>query len=194
MTQLLDLIRQPGWWSVGVACVAYTACAFAMLPAWPITLALGSIYGIWGGLLIAMPPSVASATAVFVLARSVLRGWARRQMAGSRRLVAVSRAVGQHGTWIVFLLRLSPIVPFNLLNYALSLTDVGLRPFIIATTVGMLPPTILYLYIGSLGASLARGTEYTGWRAVLYVAGLLATAAAVWLIGRTVRKMLPDQL
>jgi uncharacterized membrane protein YdjX (TVP38/TMEM64 family) len=66
-----------------------------------------------------------------------------------------------------------------------------LSVFVIATTIGMLPPTILYLYIGSLGASLARGTEYTGWRAVAYVAGLIATAAAVWLIGRAVKRILP---
>jgi uncharacterized membrane protein YdjX (TVP38/TMEM64 family) len=191
MTHLLDLIRQPGWWSIGLAWVAYTAGAFAMLPVWPVTLALGSIYGIWRGLLIVMPASVASATAVFVVARSLLRDWVRRRVARSRRLVAISRAVGEQGTWVVFLLRLSPLVPFNLLNYALSVTEVRLSVFVIATTIGMLPPTILYLYIGSLGASLARGTEYTGWRAVAYVAGLIATAAAVWLIGRAVKRILP---
>ena len=194
MTHLLDLIRHPGWWSVGLTWAAYIVCAFAMLPAWPITLALGSIYGIWRGLLIAMPAGVASATAVFVLARSVLREWARRRIAGSQRLVAISRAVGAHGTWVVFLLRLSPVVPFNLLNYALSVTEVRLRVFVIATTIGMLPPTILYLYMGSLGAALARGTEYRGWRAVAYVAGLIATAGVVWLVGRAVKKTLPAEL
>lgn len=194
MTHFLDLIRHPGWWSIALACAAYTVCAFAMLPAWPITMALGSIYGIWRGLLISTPASVAGATAVFVLARSGLRDWARRRMAGSERLVAISRAVSTEGPWVVFLLRLSPVVPFNLLNYALSVTDVGLRVYVIATTIGIVPPTVLYLYMGSLSASVARGTVYTGWRAFAYVAGLLATAAAVWLVGRAVKKTLPAHL
>jgi uncharacterized membrane protein YdjX (TVP38/TMEM64 family) len=194
MSHLLDLIRHPGWWSIGLACAAYTVCAFAMLPAWPITMALGSIYGIWKGLLIATPASVAGATAVFVMARSTLREWARRRMTRSRRLAAISRAVSDEGPWVVFLLRLSPVVPFNLLNYALSLTDVRLRVYVIATTTGMLPPTVLYLYAGSLSASVARGDVYTGWRAVVYVTGLAATATAVWLVGRTVKRTLPPEL
>jgi uncharacterized membrane protein YdjX (TVP38/TMEM64 family) len=194
MTHILDLIRHPGWWSIALACAAYTVCAFAMLPAWPITVALGSIYGIWRGLLIATPASVAGATVVFVMARSTMRGWAQRRIAGSERLAAISRAVSQEGPWVVFLLRLSPIVPFNLLNYALSATDVRLRVYVIATTIGMLPPTVLYLYMGSLSASVARGTVYTGWRTAMYLAGLIATAAAIWLVGRAVKKALPPQL
>ncbi|HEX3704432.1 MAG TPA: TVP38/TMEM64 family protein [Vicinamibacterales bacterium] len=194
MTHLLDLIRHPGWGSIGLACAGYTVCAFAMLPAWPLTVALGSIYGIWRGLLIATPASVAGATAVFVMARSTMRDWAQRRMAGSGRLVAISRAVSDEGPWVVFLLRLSPVIPFNLLNYALSVTQVSLRVYVVATTIGMLPPTVLYLYMGSLSASVARGTGYTGWRAGMYVAGLAATAGAVWLVGRAVKKALPTEL
>ena len=194
MTHILDLIRHPGWWSIGLACAAYTVCAFAMLPAWPITVALGSIYGIWEGLLIATPASVVGATVVFLMARSALRDWARRRMANSRRLAAISRAVSDEGPWVVFLLRLSPVVPFNLLNYALSVTDVRLRVYVIATTIGMLPPTVLYLYAGSLSASVARGDVYTGWRAVVYVAGLVATGGAIWLVGRAVKRTLSPQL
>jgi uncharacterized membrane protein YdjX (TVP38/TMEM64 family) len=194
MTHLLDVIRHPGWWSIMAACAAYTLCAFAMLPAWPITVALGSIYGIWRGLLIATPASVAGATGVFMMARSALGDWARRRIAGSDRLVAINRAVGQEGPWVVFLLRLSPVVPFNMLNYALSVTDVRLDVYVVATAIGMLPPTVLYLYIGSLSASVAEGTVYAGWRSTAYVAGLAATAGAVWLVGRAVKKALPPQL
>ncbi len=91
---------------------------------------------------------------------------------------------------MVFLLRLSPVVPFNVLNYALSITDLPLRVYVAATAIGMVPPTILYLYLGSLTGSVARGTGYTGWQLVAYLAGLVATAGAVWLIGRAVRKAL----
>jgi uncharacterized membrane protein YdjX (TVP38/TMEM64 family) len=190
MIHLLDLIRQPGWAGVVMAFAAYAVCALTMLPAWPITVTLGSLYGIRGGLFIAAPASVAAATAIFLLGRSVLRNWARRRIAGSKRLTAISRAVSQQSGWVVLLLRLSPIVPFNVLNYALSLTDVPLHVYVAATAIGMLPPTILYLYLGSLTASLARGTAYTGWRTAGYVLGLIPVCAAVWLIGRTVRDTL----
>jgi uncharacterized membrane protein YdjX (TVP38/TMEM64 family) len=194
MTQLLDLIRQPGWAGVAVAFAAYAACALAMLPAWPVTVTLGSIYGIGRGLLIASPASLAAATAIFLLGRSVLRGWVRRRIAGSTRIVAISRAVSRQGGWVVFLLRLSPVVPFNLLNYALSVTDLPLRVYMAATALGTLPPTIFYLYLGSVTASVARGTVYTGWQTAAYILGLLPTAAAMWLIGRAVRHTLSKDI
>jgi uncharacterized membrane protein YdjX (TVP38/TMEM64 family) len=81
-----------------------------------------------------------------------------------------------------------------MLNYALSVTDVRLDVYVVATAIGMLPPTVLYLYIGSLSASVAEGTVYAGWRSTAYVAGLAATAGAVWLVGRAVKKALPPQL
>ena len=190
MIHLLDLIRQPGWLGITMAFAAYAVCALAMLPAWPITVTIGSIYGIRRGLFIASPASVAAATATFLLGRSVLRDWARRRIAGSKRLEAISRAVSRQSGWVVFLLRLSPIVPFNVLSYALSLTDVPLHVYVAATAAGALPPTILYLYLGSVTASLAHGTPYTGWRTAASVLGLLPACAAVWLIGRAVRDAL----
>jgi uncharacterized membrane protein YdjX (TVP38/TMEM64 family) len=190
MIRLLDLIRQPGWPGVAMAFAAYAVCSLAMLPAWPITVALGSVYGIRRGLLIASPASVAAATAIFVLGRSVLRDWARRRIAGSKRLTAISRAVSRPSGWVVLLLRVSPIVPFNVLNYALSLTDVPLHVYVAATAVGTLPPTMLYLYLGSVTASVARGTAYTGWQTAAYALGLLPAGAAAWLIGRAVRDAL----
>jgi uncharacterized membrane protein YdjX (TVP38/TMEM64 family) len=190
MTNLLDLIRHPGLASVALAFAAYALCALAMLPAWPITMTLGSIYGIWRGLLIASPASIAGATVVFVLGRTVLRNRVRRRIARSDRIDVIVRAVGEQGAWVVFLLRLSPVVPFNLLNYALCITDLPLRVYVVATAIGMLPPTILYLYLGSLTGSVARGDGYTGWQMAMYVGGLVATGGAVWLIGRAVRKTL----
>jgi uncharacterized membrane protein YdjX (TVP38/TMEM64 family) len=190
MIHLLGLIRQPGWPGVAMAFAAYALCALAMLPAWPITMTLGSIYGIRRGLLIASPASVAAATAIFLLGRSVLRDWARRRIAGSKRIAAISRAVNQQSGWVVFLLRLSPIVPANVLSYALSLTDVPLHVYVAATAAGTLPPTILYLYLGSVTASLARGTVYSRWQTAAYALGLLPAGAAIWLIGRAVRDTL----
>ncbi len=194
MTDLFDFIRYPGVANVAAAIAAYALLSLAMLPVWPITIVIGSIYGIWHGLLVAMPASVGGATAAFVLGRSVLRDWARRRMARWQRLEAISRAVADQGGWIVFLLRLSPIVPFNFLNYALSVTDLRLSVYIMSTVLGILPATIVYLYLGSVTAAVARGTTYNAWEMTLYVGGFVVTALAIWLVGRAVRRRVETEL
>ena len=100
--------------------------------------------------------SVAAATLAFVLGRTVARGWIARRIAGSPRFAAVDEAIGENGFRIVLLLRLSPLFPFNLLNYALGLTRLSLRDYVVASALGMLPGTILYVYLGSLVTSASE--------------------------------------
>ena len=88
---------------------------------------------------------------------------------------------------------MSPVVPFNLINYALSVTDLRLGVYFVTTTIWILPATLMYLYIGAATTSVAR-TRYTGVELVFYVIGLVATVLAVWLIGRAVRKTLDAEL
>ena len=186
---LVDLAGQPSWLGLAGAFTAYVVLSLAMLPVWPVTIFLGSIYGIWTGLLIAMPSSTAGALAVFVLGQSILRNWVRRRMEGWDRVQAITRVLGDRSGWIALLLRLSPVVPFNLINYALSITDIGPGVYFVTTVVGILPATVMYLYIGAATVSVAR-QSYTGVELAVYVVGLIATVLAVWLIGRAVRKTL----
>jgi uncharacterized membrane protein YdjX (TVP38/TMEM64 family) len=192
MADLFEFLRHPTWLGLIGAFAAYVILSLAMLPVWPVTIFLGSIYGIWGGLLIAMPASVAGALAVFVLGQSILRDWARRRMAGWSRLEALTRVVGDERGWIALLLRLSPVVPFNLINYALSLTDLRLGVYFVTTVVGILPATLMYLSLGAATVSVAR--KSTTVEVTIYVVGLIATVLAVWLIGRAVRSTLDAQL
>lgn len=115
------------------------------------------------------------------------------------RFQAVDRAVGREGFKIVALLRLSPLFPFTIGNYALGLTRVRLRDYVLASWIGMLPGTVLYVYLGSLLTSatdLARGapTQASPATRLLYWGGLVATALVVWLITRTARRSLPELL
>ena len=192
MADLLEFLRDPTWLGLAGAFAAYVILSLAMLPVWPVTIFLGSIYGIWVGLLIAMPASVAGALVVFVLGQSILRDWARRRIAGWSRLEAITRVVGDERGWIALLLRLSPVVPFNLINYALSLTDLRLGVYFVTTVVGILPATLMYLYLGAATVSVAR--KNTSVEVTIYVIGLIATVLAVWLIGRAVRKTLDAQI
>jgi uncharacterized membrane protein YdjX (TVP38/TMEM64 family) len=166
------------------------ALSLAMLPVWPLTILLGSVYGIWIGLLVSMPSSLFAAAAVFLLGQSVLRTWARRRIAGWANVEAITRAIGSEGGWIALLLRLSPVVPFNLINYALSITDLKFRTYLLTTVVGIFPATLMYLYLGAATTTVAAGTRQSTLQLSMYIVGLIATVLAVWMIGRAVRRAL----
>ena len=109
------------------------------------------------------------------------RGAVERRLAGNARFVALDRAIGGDGRRLVFLLRLSPVFPFNLLNYALGLTRVRLVDFL-AASIGMLPGTLLYVYYGKLAgdvAALVGGAEHTRGAATYAVLGLGLVATLV---------------
>ena len=99
---------------------------------------------------------------------------------------------------LVLLLRLSPLVPFDVLNYALSLSGVSLRTFVVASFIGMLPGTALYVYLGSLApaaAELSSAAQHGGTtRTVLYAAGLAATVAVAVIAARTAKHALDEEL
>lgn len=161
-------------------------------------MAAGFAYGPIRGLLVASPASVLAATTAFLLGRTVLRGWIQRKIARSPKVRAIDRAVERNSFRLILLLRLSPVIPFNMLNYALGLSKASLGRYVIASLIGMLPGTWLYVYLGSLAttaaglgeASRAGGRE----RLVLTAIGLAATVAAIIFVTRAARRALEQEL
>jgi len=197
-TTLAERARGTGVLGVAIFVLAYVGATVAFLPGSLLTLAAGFAYGPFWGLAVASPASVAGATAAFLLGRTYLRGWAHRKTADSPRMRAIWRAVEREQFKVVFLLRLSPLVPFNVLNYALSLSNVRVGTFVVASALGMLPGTVLYVYLGSLAPTAAQLTVAaqgggTG-RTLLYVAGLAATIAVVVIASRAARRALRAEL
>lgn len=160
--------------------LAYAAACVALLPASALTVAAGAYFGPAKAFALVSAGSMLGATAAFLLGRHALRGWVERKLAGNPKLAAVDAAVEKQGWKVVLLLRLSPLIPFNLLNYALGLTKVPAGQYVLASWLGMMPGTALFVL---LGASARRP-------AALTVAGLAATAAAVWLVTREAKKAL----
>jgi len=171
--------------------VGYAAATVAFIPGSILTLAAGAIFGLAKGtLLVFVGASLGSALA-FLVARYVARTSIERRIQGNARFARIDSAVADEGLKIVFLLRLSPVFPYNLLNYALGLTRVRIRDYLIAS-IGMLPGTFLYVYygkaIGSL-AAVAGGAEVDrgmGYWSVLGL-GLLATILVTTIVTKIAR-------
>jgi uncharacterized membrane protein YdjX (TVP38/TMEM64 family) len=179
--------------------LAYILGTLLFVPGSILTLTAGFLYGVGGGFLVAMPGSLIGSLLAFLLGRTVLRGPTERLLRRHPRFLAVQGAVSDNAFRVVALLRLSPLVPFNLLNYGLGVTRVPLGPYLLASALGMLPGALLYLYAGSLltgvGAVLSGQRPDTGWAGrLLFVGGLLATVAAVAVIGRAARRALEKSL
>ena len=191
-TRLAVHARGTGATGVVIFIAAYILSTIAVLPGAILTLAAGFAYGPLWGLAIASPASVAGATCAFLLGRTFLRGWAERTVGNSPRMRAVDAAVSREGFKLVMLLRLSPLFPFSVLNYALSLTSVSLGQYVLASAIGMLPGTALYVYLGSLAPAAAEissaGHGGGATRIVLYATGLIATVAVVIIGTRAARR------
>lgn len=176
--------------------LGYALAVVAFVPGSVLTLAAGAIFGLAEGTLWVFLAAVLGSAAAFLVARHVARGRVEDRIAGDARFAAIDRAIGREGRKIVFLLRLSPVFPFNLLNYALGLTKVRFVDYLVAS-LGMLPGTVLYVYSGKLVgdvAAVAGGVELergpADW-AVLGV-GLVATAVVTFYVTRIARRALDD--
>jgi uncharacterized membrane protein YdjX (TVP38/TMEM64 family) len=176
----------------------YIVACVALIPASLLTLAAGALFGVLWGTIYTLVGAVVGATVAFLIARYAARRVVERRLAGNPRFAAIDRAVGAEGLKIVTLLRLSPVFPFSLLNYALGLTHVTLADYLIGM-IGIVPGTLLYVYLGKVGgdlAALAIGVHPTGGPAstALLMIGLLATIAVTVLIGRVARRALAHDI
>lgn len=189
-------IRSLGALGPIVYVLGYVIAVVAGVPASLLTLAAGAIFGLWAGTLWALLGATLGASAAFLVARYVARGRVEKRVAREPRFAAIDRAIANDGRRIVFLLRLSPAVPFTLLNYLLGLTNVRFADFLVGS-VGMLPGTVLYVYSGKVAGDVAAATGGAGATRgtasyALIALGLLATIAVTVLITRIARRALND--
>lgn len=196
--QLVEWVHGAGAIGLAVFVTAYCAATLLLLPASLLTAAAGWLYGPLLGTLVVSPVSVAAATLAFLLGRTGARQQVARRAAREARLADIDAAIGRQGLHIVTLLRLSPVIPFGLLNYALGLTRVRLRDFVLGSFVGMLPATFLYVYLGSAVTALSQIGEDAAAagaaRRGLYWAGLAATVAVTFVITSVARRGLTEAI
>ena len=185
-----------GPWGPVVFIAGYAAAVVVFVPASLLTLAAGAIFGIVEGTLYVFIAAVIGSCLAFLVGRHAARSAIERRIAGNPRFAAIDRATGKQGRRIVFLLRLSPAFPFNLLNYALGLTSVRFVDYAVAS-VGMLPATVLYVYLGKVAgdvAAIAGGASTNGGpaQAALLTVGLAATVVVTLYVTRIARRALAE--
>ena len=166
--------------------VAYAVAALLMLPGGILTIGAGLIFGLGWGFVAVSIGSTIGASLAFLLGRSVARDKIRALTEDKPKFRQIDRAIGERGAKLIFLLRLSPVVPFNLSNYFYGLTAVRFWPYVLASWIGMMPGTIAYVYFGTLGRAAAQSAADAGpergpleW--ALLAVGLVATfAVTIW--------------
>ena len=176
--------------------VIYLVATVAFLPGSILTLGSGVLFGVFLGSFYVFIGATLGATAAFLVGRYLARGWVSQKIAGNKKFAAIDQAVGREGLKIVLLTRLSPVFPFNLLNYAYGLTGVSLKDYVIGS-LGMIPGTIMYVYIGSLAGDLAMigsGEQPTNaavqW--AIRIIGFIATVAVTVYVTKVAKKALDE--
>lgn len=170
----------------------YALACVLLIPGSVLTLGAGAVFGLWRGFVLVSVASTLGACAAMLVGRYFLRDWVTRRLAAFPVFEAVRSAVAAEGWKVVALTRLSPVLPFTFLNYAYGLTDVGLKEYALASWLGMMPGTLLFVYLGAAAGEVARsgqrGRTPAEW--AFFAAGLAATALAAWLVGRKAKAAL----
>ena len=177
-----------------VMAFAYVVTTILFIPGSALTIGSGTLFGLRTGFLVVLIGANLGALCAFLLARTLLREKVTRWAEGNAKFRSLDRAIGRQGFKMVFLSRLSPVFPFNLLNYLLGLTAIPTRAYILANLFGMLPGMFLYVYIGAAARDAIAGTDSsTGmYQQVLKYVGLLATIAVVIIVTRIARKAMRE--
>jgi uncharacterized membrane protein YdjX (TVP38/TMEM64 family) len=198
LRQALDTIAGLGPWGPVMFVLLYIVATVFFLPGSILTLGAGFVFGVIKGAILVSIAATLGATAAFLVGRYLARDWVGKKIEGNVRFKAIDEAVAREGWKIVGLTRLSPVFPFNLLNYAFGLTRVSLRDYFFASWIGMMPGTLMYVYLGSLAGDLAAvgggGHTRTTAESTLYVVGLLATVAVTVYVTRLARQALQQRI
>jgi uncharacterized membrane protein YdjX (TVP38/TMEM64 family) len=158
----------------------YALCCLFFIPGSILTIAAGAVYGFWGGLALVLVGNGAGSVACLLVTRFFLRDWMQKLVKDNSKIEALERAVADDDLRLVFLTRLSPVMPFSLINYSLGLTGIPAWRFLLAIELGALPATCIYVYFGSLIGNLASiGPEIHQHRPEVWAVQALGLVVAI---------------
>lgn len=193
----LHWVKNLGFWAPIAFIIIYNLATVLLIPGSILTLGGGVLFGLFKGSIYVFTAATLGAILAFLIGRYLSRDWVYQQMQKHPKFNAIEGAVAENGLKIVFLCRLSPILPFNLLNYAFGITQISLKDYILGS-LGMIPGTIMYVYIGSLAGDLSMidivtqttipQAYFAQW--LMSAIGLMATIAITIYLGNLAKKAL----
>jgi uncharacterized membrane protein YdjX (TVP38/TMEM64 family) len=195
----MRFIQDSGTWGWFLFIGAYALCCLLFIPGSVLTVAAGAVYGFIGGTVLVLAGNGLGSVLCLLVTRYFLRDWMARRVANNPKIQAIAAAVKNNDWKLVFLTRLSPVMPFSLINYSLGLTAISPWRFLAATELGAVPATLVYVYIGSMIGNLARigpelrqhlSTEYL-FQGVGLVVAIGVTVYVTWLATRALKRQLP---
>ena len=193
LQKFINYIQSTGPISILLFILCYVAATVIFVPGLILTLGAGAVFGIWKGFLLVSIASTIAASAAFLVGRQFTGKWLLSKIGQNSRMNALRDAIESEGWKIVLLARLSPLIPYTMLNYMFSLTSIRFSHYVIASWLGMIPGTLIYVYIGSLG-SLGTDREKTAIEWMLIATGIIATATGIILISRAASKEMAKRL
>src|SRR5258706_6463215 len=190
----LDWIGKLGTWGPVIFIGVYVVATVLFVPGSVLTLGAGAAFGVALGSVYVSISATLGATAAFLVGRYLARDAIARKVGKNEKFATIDRAVADEGWKIVLLTRLSPVFPFTLLNYSFGLTRGSLSHYVLASWLGMIPGTVMYVYLGSL-VNLGAGNRHrTVGEWALYGVGLLATIAVTVFVTPIARKALAEKI
>ena len=196
--QTLNVIQHLGWIGGAAFILLYICATILLVPGSILTLGAGVVFGVVWGSIYVLTGALIGETCAFLLGRYLVRDWISNKMKQNQTFLSLNRAIANEGLKIILLTRLSPIFPFSLLNYAFGVTGISLRDYFLGS-IGMIPMTITYVYLGSLTEDLASigvasQLAHPQLQWTIKIFGLIATIAATIYLTRTARQALDESL
>jgi uncharacterized membrane protein YdjX (TVP38/TMEM64 family) len=171
--------------------VVYAGLELFAVPAIPLTMTAGVIFGPVMGTAVVSLSATAAATGAFLISRYIARDRFAAWASQNPKFAAIDKAIGKDGFKVVALLRLSPLLPLAASNYLYGLTSVDLGSYVLASWIGMLPGTAAYVGAGSYGSLLASG-QGSGIPTWQFGLGAAFTGLALWYIGNLAKEALAE--
>lgn len=197
----LAWIDSLGVWGPVIFIGIYILAAITLISGAVLTLGAGVLFGVVQGSIYVSIASTLGATAAFLVGRYIARGWVAKRIESNPNFKAVDAAVAKEGWKIVGLTRLSPVFPYVFLNYAYGVTQVSLKDFFFASWIGMMPGTVMYVYLGSLTGNLASlatggagGNQASTVQWLIRIVGFVATVAVTLYVTKVARRALDSQM
>lgn len=185
-------VESLGFWAPIAFIAIYVILTVAFIPGSVLTAAAGTLFGVAYGSIYVSIASTVGASLAFLIGRHIARSRIEKKIEGNERFAAIDNAVANEGWKIVGLTRLSPVFPFTLLNYAYGVTRVKFSHYLVASWIGMMPGTVLYVYLGSLGKAASEGKSPAQW--AMYAVGLIATLIVTIYVTKIAKRALSTRI